>query len=160
MNELPSLSESYIPVGGGGLLLGFGSFVKSSNISSTIVACQPTGANTFTESFNKGFLMNSEQIDSSFGGLAVRNLDPMTFSLGKIVTDRCVQVSTLEAYKAIYDYKKITGITIEPAAAVGLAACVKSVHESTGVTVTVVTGSNSSFEIDEKIEKLAHDLNW
>ena len=160
LKQIPNVSETYITVGGGGLILGFGSVIKHSPNNSLVIASQPIGANTFTKSYNRELISSTEYIDAEYGGLAVRKLDPRTFYLGSLVTDLCIQVTSLEVYKAIFEWRELTGRTLEPAAAVGLAASVKAPQFSESISSTIVTGSNASFLVNEKVNKLASENNW
>jgi threonine dehydratase len=155
-------SKTFVPVGGGGLLLGYGSIMKNASNENEIVASQPIGTDTFSQSFKKGMLTDNYFVDKEFGGLAVSMLDSNTFVLGSAVTDYCVQVSPLTIFRTMYRWKKETGITLEPAAVVGLAASLEAVDRMTEEKkiVTILTGSNSSLEVNQKIERLAAKHQW
>jgi len=162
LDQLSGNIRSYIPVGGGGLLLGLGSVMKSSSKLNEIISCQPNSANTFSKSFKNGLITPRRDVDMEFGGLAVRTLDPRTFSLGFVLTDRCKIIEPIQVYRAIHDWRVHTGTFLEPSAAVGLAACLLSNNESKGDAseVVVVTGSNSSDEIKQKVDRLAIEYSW
>ncbi len=162
LDQLSGNIRSFIPVGGGGLLLGFGSVMKSYSKLNEIISCQPNSANTFTKSYVNGSITPSRDVDMEFGGLAVRTLDPQTYSLGSVVNDRCKILKPLQVFRAIHDWRILTGTFLEPAAAVGLAACLLSNNDARSdyAEVAIVTGSNSSNEIRKKVDRLAIENRW
>jgi threonine dehydratase len=162
LDQLSGDMESYVPVGGGGLLLGYGSLMKAYSKGNDIIGCQPKNANTYINSYSNNLITVGNDIDSEFGGLAVRNLDPRTFSLGTVVTDRCVELDSIDIYRTIHEWRERFGQILEPAAAVGLTASFKKSKESIDnkKIVTIVTGSNSSKEVLKKVDKLAIENKW
>lgn len=162
LGQLPTLTQAYVPVGGSGLLAGFGSVLKQLRPEARIISSQVSTANTFTQSVSAGRLIDSESVDVRFGGLAVRTLDLCTFELAKRVTNACVQVCPDEVFRTVYEYRNATGVLLEPAGAVGLAAALamRASCSSNEVVATVLTGANASSATGGYLDELAVKYGW
>lgn len=161
--QLPELTQLVLPVGGVGLLSGAGSVLKYVNPEALVLGVQPCGADAFLRSFKQGRVVEPDTVDSRFGGLAVRSLDPHVFDLGRQVTTAGVQVCNNAVFKTVHDYRKTSGGTLlEAAGATGLAACrtLASGSSPNEVVATVLTGSNASPEFGEYVEELADTHGW
>lgn len=162
LEQLPGLTQAYVPVGGSGLLAGMGSVLKNLKPRTVVASAQVNTANTFSRSVTAGRLLEAESVDTRFGGLAVRSLDAYTFELARRVTDYCAQVSPTKVFQTVYDYREATGVLLEPAAAVGLAACrvLTANCSPSEVVATVVTGANASPQVGEYVDELANRYGW
>ena len=159
--QLPNVTRVVLPVGGMGLLTGFGSVMKALKPDVEIVGVQPSGANTFVRSMQTGKLTSTETSDSRFGGLAVRELDPRVFALGCNVTDYALQVGNDEVFRTVHQLCGIfDGKLFEAAGATGVAGCLQLDETVGSVTATVLTGSNASPEFGDFVNKLAVEHGW
>ena len=127
-------------VGGGGLISGIGSFLKTEGSDIQIVGCQPENSPEMTMSLEKGEIIRSfpskETLsDGSAGGIEE---GAITFPLCSKIIDSCILVSESEIRDAIrvvfFHHRKV----IEGSAAVAVASLIKEKEVFKGAHVVIV----------------------
>lgn len=120
--QLSQVDAIFIAVGGGGLISGVGSFLKSVNPSMSVVACQPEASAVMTESVKAGEIleMPSEPTlsDGTAGGIEA---DAITFDICRAVADDFVVVSEEQIAEAMREFIDAHHMLAEGAAGVALA---------------------------------------
>lgn len=151
--QLPQVDAIFIAVGGGGLISGVGSFLKSVNPSMLVVACQPAASAVMTESVKAGKILELPSqptlSDGTAGGIEV---DAITFDLCRAVTDDYVVVSEDQIAEAMRQFIDAHHMLPEGAAGVALAGLKLRTDEYRDKNVVVIIcGSNISRETLKKV---------
>ena len=77
----------FIPVGGGGLSAGAGSYFKTYSPRTKIIGLEPEGAPSMHASLKAGYPVTLDQIDRFVDGAAVKKVGDLTFSICREVLD-------------------------------------------------------------------------
>ncbi len=146
VDELSSVDVAFVAVGGGGLISGVGSVLKTSNADVRIVGCQPLASPVMARSIEAGSIieMPSEPTlsDGTAGGIETGSI---TFPLNEAIVDEFITVEESEIAAAMRDYMEAEDETIEGAAGVAIAALLKERESVRGNTaVVVICGGNIS----------------
>ena len=146
--QLPDVDAVFVAVGGGGLVSGVGSFLKSARPGVRIVSAQPEASAVMTESARAGQILEltSERTlsDGTAGGIEA---DAITFPLCQAVVDRYVTVGEEAIAEAMRDFIDAQHQLIEGAAGVAVAALLKSAADYREQNVVVVVcGGNVSLD--------------
>ena len=153
--DLPDAEVVIMPVGGGGLSAGAGTYLKQKNPAITIIGVEPLGAPSMLEAFKHGGPVTLEQIDRFVDGAAVKRVGDLTYGL-------CI--NTLNDIKLVPEGKVCTtilklyneeAIVVEPAGALSVAALDECKDQIKGKKVVcVISGGNNDIarmqEIKEK----------
>ena len=84
LEELPEIDYLFVPVGGGGLASGMGSFFKSFSPNTTIIGTEPEGAPSMYYALKARHPIILDNIDHFVDGAAVNRVGDITFSICKI----------------------------------------------------------------------------
>jgi len=153
--DLPDAEVVIMPVGGGGLSAGAGTYLKEKNPAIQIIGAEPLGAPSMLEAFKHGGPVTLEHIDRFVDGASVKRVGNLTYGL-------CV--NTLNNIKLIPEGKVCTtilklyneeAIVVEPAGALSVAALDECKDQIKGKKVVcVISGGNNDIarmqEIKEK----------
>jgi threonine dehydratase len=151
--KLPQLDTLYVAVGGGGLVSGIASVLKSANPAIRIVGCQPEASAVMAHSVQAGHIIDEESrptlSDGTAGGI---EQDAITFDLCRTLVDEFVLVSEAEIAAAMCQFIDFEHQLIEGAAGVALAAMLKQKDTLVGRKVVVlVCGGNVSRDTLKRI---------
>ena len=146
--QLPRVDAIFIAVGGGGLISGVGSFLKSVNPTMSVIACQPAASAVMTESVKAGEILELPSqptlSDGTAGGIEA---DAITFDLCRAVTDDYVVVSEDQIAEAMRQFIDAHHMLPEGAAGVALAGLRLRADSYKGKNVVVIIcGGNISRE--------------
>lgn len=150
MEQMPRTPAAiYVCTGGGGLVSGIGTWVKSVSPSTKIFAVEPKGAATLKTARDAGRPTPLQRVDGFADGVAVRLIGTNTFDISQHVVDDCLTVSNDEICAAVKDIFEATRTVVEPAGAVALAgviAHIKDGHAPEGDLVVTLSGANVNFD--------------
>ena len=144
--QLPDVDTVYVAVGGGGLISGVGSVLKSNAAEVRIVGCQPEASAVMAHSIEAGHIVDEPSqptlSDGTAGGIEA---DSITFDLCRAVTDEFVLVSEEQIADAMRQFIDLQHQLIEGAAAVAVAAMLaqKDTIEASKVVVLICGGNVS-----------------
>ncbi len=146
--QLPQVDAIFVAVGGGGLISGVGSFLKSVNPTMSVIACQPAASAVMTESVKAGEILElpcrPTLSDGTAGGIEA---DAITFDLCRAVTDDYVVVSEDQIAEAMRQFIDAHHMLAEGAAGVALAGLRLRADSYKGKNVVVIIcGGNISRE--------------
>ena len=123
LDDLPELEVAIIAVGGGGLLSGVASVLRTARPDVRIVAVQPAASAVMALSVDAGRIVDADDeptlSDGTAGGIEE---GAITFDLVRELADEFVLVSEFEIATAMRDLEDDTGMVVEGAAALTLAA--------------------------------------
>lgn len=149
-HDLSKISTIFIPVGGGGLIAGIGSYVKRIAPHIKIIGVEASDANAMYQSLNETERVLLNEVGLFADGAAVRMVGEETFRLAKSLVDDVVLVNNDEVCAAIKDIFEDTRSVCEPTGALSLAAIKKylQLHPEAKdeVHVAIVSGANVNFD--------------
>jgi len=151
--QLPELDAVFVAVGGGGLITGVGTFLKSVNPRVDIVSCQPAASAVMTESVTAGKILEitSEPTlsDGTAGGI---ESNAITFDLCRQLIDRFVVVAEDDIAAAMRDFMDSHHMLLEGAAGVAIAGLLASKEQCVDKNVVVIVcGGNISRETLQQV---------
>jgi threonine dehydratase len=143
----------FIAVGGGGLISGVGTFLKSVNPATTVVSCQPAASAVMTESVKAGEIVDipSDKTlsDGTAGGIEA---GAITFDLCRDLVDDYQVVSEEQIADAMCKFIDSHHMLPEGAAGVALAGLLASAEQYQGQNVVVIVcGGNISRDTLKKV---------
>ena len=155
LEDLADIDYLFIPVGGGGLSAGVGSYFKTFSPDTTIVGVEPEGAPSMLAAIKAGHPVTLGDIDRFVDGAAVKRVGDLTFSICKDVLDEMRLVPEGRICTTILQLYNEDAIVAEPAGALSIAALPDFADQIAGKTVVcIVSGSNNDIdrmpEIKEK----------
>ena len=104
-----------LPVGGGGITSGTGSYFKQKSPKTKIIAIEPEGAPSLKEALKKGAPVELATIDKFIDGAAVQRVGAKTFDVMKDVVDEVVLVPEGKVCSTILQLYNEEAIVVEPA---------------------------------------------
>jgi len=146
------LDAIFVAIGGGGLIGGIGAHLKAASPDTRMVGCWPENSPALYECIRAGAIIDVPEkptlSTSTAGGVEE---GAITLELGRRVIDRSVLVSEVEILEAARLIWQTENILIEGAAAVAVAAFMKTPADYAGKTVVIVIcGGN----VDPAVEAL------
>lgn len=146
-DELTGIDYVFVPVGGGGLIAGTGSYFKQVSPRTHIVGLEPEGAPSMKEALRQGAPVTLEQIDRFVDGAAVKRVGDVTFALAQKVIDTMHLVPEGKICTTILSLYNEEAIVVEPAGALAIAALddFKALIKGKKV-VCIVSGSNNDID--------------
>jgi threonine dehydratase len=139
----------YVAVGGGGLIAGIASYVKSLWPGVEVIGVEPVDADAMTRSLARKERVRLESVGLFADGVAVKQVGIHTFALAQRYVDRMVTVDTDAICAAIKDVFEDTRSILEPAGALaiaGLKADVEARSLRNRTLVAVACGANMNFD--------------
>ena len=115
VSALPDVDAVILPVGGGGLLGGVGTFVKAMRPQARIHGVEPEGAPSMTEALAAGMPVTLQSIDRFVDGAAVKRVGGLTFEACRRVLDGMSLVPEGRVCTTILDLYNTEAIVVEPA---------------------------------------------
>jgi threonine dehydratase len=119
---LPQISTVVVPIGGGGLISGIATAVKSLRPNVRVIGVQAENASWVTPSLKAGHAVYAEMGQTIADGIAVKTPGEVTFPIIQQLVDEVVEVSEEEIARAIYFCVQNNRLVVEGAGAAGLAA--------------------------------------
>ena len=144
----------FVPIGGGGLISGVGSYFKQVSPSTKIIGVEPAGAPSMKVSLEKGEVVTLQDIDKFVDGAAVQRVGNLTFEICKQVVDDIVLIPEGRVCTRILDLYNSDAIVVEPAGALSIAALDYYKDKIKGKNVVcIVSGSNNDITRTEEIKE-------
>lgn len=145
MDEL-SVPIDYLilPIGGGGLSAGVGSYVKTLSPQTKIIGVEPAGAPAMYTCMKKGEYTVLDKIDKFVDGAAVKAVGKINYSICKEVFDDIKLVAEGKVCTTVLELYNNEGIIVEPAGSLTTAVLDDLKEEIKGKNVVcVVSGGNN-----------------
>jgi threonine dehydratase len=116
-----ALDAIFVPVGGGGVIGGIGTFIKHRYPGIKIIGVEPLESASMYESLRAGKIVTLDRVGTFADGVAVRRVGEETFRIAREVVDEIILVSTDEICAAIKDIFEDVRVVVEPAGALAVA---------------------------------------
>ena len=144
----------FMPVGGGGLSAGVGSYFKTFSPKTKIIGVEPEGAPSMFEALKAGHPVTLDNIERFVDGAAVKRVGEITFSICKDVLDDMLLVAEGKVCTTILKLYNEDAIVAEPAGALSIAALDEYADRIKGKTVVcIVSGSNNDIDRMQEIKE-------
>lgn len=147
LEDLTNIDYVFVPIGGGGLASGVGTYFKTVSSSTKIIGLEPEGAPSMLEAFKAGYPVTLNSIDRFVDGAAVKRTGDITFAICKEVLDDVRLVPEGKVCSTILKLYNEDAIVVEPAGALSIAALDDYAELIKGKTVVcIVSGSNNDID--------------
>ncbi len=148
------LDYIFVPIGGGGLASGLGSYIRQMSPDTKIIGVEPAGAPCMKAAIEAGKVVKLEQIDKFVDGAAVQEAGSLTYQVCKEVLDDIVVVPEGAVCTTIIQMYNKSAIVVEPAGALSSAALRFYADKIKGKNVAcIVSGSNNDITRMEEIRE-------
>ena len=145
MEDLPDAQTILVPIGGGGLISGIATAVKSVAEQVRVIGVEPTAAPGAYLSFRDGFCHERIDLLPSVADGLLGTLTPLTWGISRRLLEGVKLVEEGEIIQAMRVFQQEEQLMVEGSAAVGLAAILSGKASVQGqIVVLVLTGRNIS----------------
>jgi threonine dehydratase len=152
--DKPGIDYVFVPVGGGGLSAGVGSYFKLFSPKTKIIGLEPEGAPSMLEALKAGKPVTLESIDRFVDGAAVKRVGDLTFAICKDVLDDMRLVPEGKVCTTILKLYNEDAIVVEPAGALSIAALDDFRDEIKGKNIVcIIRGSNNDIDRMQEIKE-------
>lgn len=143
-----------LPVGGGGLSAGIGSYFNALSPQTKIIGIEPEGAPAMLNSLKQGKIVTLEHIDKFVDGAAVQTVGDITFEICSEVLEKVITVPEGKICGDILRMYNEQAIVVEPAGVMSITALEFLKEEIKGKNVVcVVSGSNNDITRTAEIKE-------
>ncbi len=154
LEEQTDIDYVFVPVGGGGLSAGVGTYFKTYSPKTKIIGLEPEGAPSMFKALKAGHPVTLENIDRFVDGAAVKRIGDITFSVCKDVLDDMHLVPEGKICTTILKLYNEDAIVVEPAGALSIAALDDYAEVIKGKNIVcIVSGSNNDIDRMQEIKE-------
>jgi threonine dehydratase len=154
LEDLSEIDYVFVPVGGGGLSSGVGSYFKTYSPKTKIIGVEPEGAPSMLEAMKAGHPVTLDSIDRFIDGAAVKRIGDLTFAIGREVLDDMRLVPEGKVCSTILKLYNEDAIVAEPAGAMSIAILDDFKEEIKGKNVVcIISGSNNDIDRMQEIKE-------
>lgn len=160
LEQLENVDVVLVPIGGGGILAGIATAIKSIKPEVRVIGVEAAGAASMTAALAKGECCDITSCSTIADGIAVRKVGCKTLELVKKYVDEVVTVSDEEIVQAIFYLLEKSKLVAEGAGASTVAALLAGKISAPGKNIcAVISGGNVDMNFIEKIVNKALILN-
>ena len=154
LEDASDIDFLFMPVGGGGLSAGVGSYFKTFSPKTKLIGVEPEGAPSMLEAIKAGHPVTLDNIERVVDGAAVKRVGEITFSICKDVLDDMHLVAEGKVCTTILKLYNEDAIVAEPAGALSIAVLDAYASEIKGKNVVcIVSGSNNDIDRMQEIKE-------
>ncbi|WP_185865263.1 threonine ammonia-lyase [Blattabacterium cuenoti] len=144
----------FIPIGGGGLISGVGSYFKHFSPETKIIGVEPTGAPSMSYSLKNGKVLELNEIDRFIDGASVKKVGELNFKICKKILYDIKTVPEGKVCTTILDLYNLEAIVAEPAGALSISALDFYSKEIKGKNIVcILSGGNNDITRTEEIRE-------
>jgi threonine dehydratase len=155
LQDLPDAEAVIMPIGGGGLAAGAGTYLKQQIPGIYLIGVEPEGAPSMLKALEQGEPITLPEIDRFVDGAAVKRVGALTYDICRDVLDDMLLVPEGKVCTTILKLYNEDAIVVEPAGALSVAvldACKDKIKGKK--VVCIISGGNNDIarmqEIKEK----------
>jgi threonine dehydratase len=154
LEDLASVDYLFVPVGGGGLCAGVGTYFKTFSPQTKVIGVEPKGAPSMKAALEAGHPVTLTNIDRFVDGAAVKRIGDLTFSLCKEALDEMHLVAEGKVCSTILKLYNEEALVVEPAGALSIAVLDEYADVIKGKSVVcVISGSNNDIDRMQEIKE-------
>lgn len=144
LESVPDVSTVIVPIGGGGLICGIASYLKTKNPRIKVYGVEAAGAASMATALRSGIRAPLSSVNTICDGIAVKTPGKITTNIASQILDGVVTVSDVEVSRALFYMLERAKSVNEPSSCVGVAALLYDKIPVTGSqkVVCVLTGGN------------------
>ncbi|HEY1007121.1 MAG TPA: threonine ammonia-lyase IlvA [Sphingobacteriaceae bacterium] len=155
-DDLPDADVVIMPVGGGGLAAGAGSYLRRVSPGITLIGAEPSGAASMTAALEAGAPVSLPVINRFVDGAAVKQVGQLNFAICRELLDRVVLVPEGKVCSTILKLYNEDALVAEPAGALSVAALEQVADRIAGKKVVcVISGGNNDIDRMQEIKELS-----
>ncbi|RAJ28850.1 threonine ammonia-lyase IlvA [Pedobacter cryoconitis] len=152
--DLPETEVIVMPIGGGGLASGVGSYFKNINPQIKLIGVEPEGAPSMNQALKNGSPVTLDYIDRFVDGAAVKRVGNLNFKYCSDLLDQMLLIPEGKICTTILKLYNEDAIVVEPAGALAVAALDQLKDTIAGKTVVcIVSGGNNDIERMQEIKE-------
>jgi threonine dehydratase len=151
MNKIPDII--LVPVGGGGLISGIASYIKTKYPFCKIIGVEPENANSLEKSLKVGHVSKIDNLNTFADGVAVKEVGELNFEICKTLVDDVIIVSNNHISNDIIDVYQNEGIILEPAGVLSICALKKLNTVNKNIICLLSGGNNDIMRYSEMLDK-------
>ncbi len=156
LEDLKDVDYLFMPVGGGGLCAGVGSYFKKVSPKTKLIALEPEGAPAMYTALKLGKPVTLDKIDTFVDGAAVKKVGDVTFPICKDVIDEMHLVPEGKVCSTVLSLYSKDAIVAEPAGALSVAALDDFADKIKGKNVVcILSGGNNDIDRMQEIKERA-----
>ena len=154
LDEQSGIDFLFLPIGGGGLCAGVGSYFKTFSPKTTIVGLEPEGAPSMQAALDAGGPVTLANIERFVDGAAVKRVGEITFPICREVLDDLFLVPEGKICTTILKLYNEEAIVVEPAGALSIAALDQYAEQIKGKKVVcIISGGNNDIDRMQEIKE-------
>jgi threonine dehydratase len=154
LEDQPTIDYLFLPIGGGGLAAGVGTYFKTFSPKTKLIGVEPEGAPAMYKSFEAGYPVTLDTIDRFVDGAAVKRVGDLTYPICKEILEEVCLVPEGEVCSTILKLYSADAIVAEPAGALSIAALGHYAEAIKGKTVVcVLSGGNNDIDRMQEIKE-------
>ncbi|XCI75908.1 MAG: threonine ammonia-lyase [Flavobacteriales bacterium] len=144
----------FIPIGGGGLAAGVGSYFQQLSPKTRIIGVEPQGAPSMSRSLAEGKIIALEHIDRFIDGASVKKVGKLTFDICQKVLHEVKTIAEGKVCTTILDLYNLEAIVAEPAGALSISVLDLYADAIRGKNIVcVLSGGNNDITRTEEIRE-------
>lgn len=152
MNE--PIDYIFAGIGGGGLISGVASYVKSVSPETSMIGVEPEGAPSMSKALEAGHLVELSRMDKFVDGAAVKQVGEITYAMCRDLVDDIVLVPEGKVCTTILKLYNNNAIVVEPAGALPVAALDFYRDEIRGKNIVcIISGGNNDIDRMQEIKE-------
>jgi len=154
LEDQSNIDFVFVPIGGGGLCAGTGSYFQTYSPQTKIIGAEPTGAPSMKEALKAGKPVVLDAIQRFVDGASVKKVGDQTFAICKDVIADMLLVPEGKVSSTILQLYNEDAIVAEPAGALSIAALDQYAHKLKGKKVVcIVSGGNNDIDRMQEIKE-------
>jgi len=154
LEDQSQIDYLFLPVGGGGLGAGVGTYFKTFSPNTVLIGVEPEGAPAMYESFLAGKPLTLDNIDRFVDGAAVKKVGDITFPVCKDVLSEIHLVAEGKVCSTILKLYSEDAIVAEPAGVLSIAALDDYAEQIKGKNVVcILSGGNNDIDRMQEIKE-------
>ena len=146
LEQLPTATHVFVPVGGGGLIAGIASYIKALRPDVKIIGVEPEDSNAMQASVAQNKRVILPHVGIFADGVAVKQVGTTTYAMARDKVDDFITVTTDQICAAIKNIFEDTRSIVEPAGALALAGIASYDLPAGAQSVAICSGANMTFE--------------
>lgn len=156
LESLPDPDVVIMPVGGGGLASGTGSYLKGARPQIQLIGVEPEGAPSMKRALESNKPVSLQAINRFVDGAAVKRVGNLTYQLCSELLDQMLLIPEGKVCTSILKLYNREAIVVEPAGALSVAALDLVRNEIKGKKVVcVISGGNNDIDRMQEIKELS-----
>jgi threonine dehydratase len=159
LDDLPNFTDAqldyvFLPIGGGGLSAGVGTYFKLKTPNTKIIGIEPEGAPSMQAAMQAGYPIELKNIDKFVDGASVKRVGDYTFAICKNVLDQVHLVPEGKICTTILDMYNQEAIVVEPAGAMSVGVLDEYADQIKGKNILcIVSGGNNDIARMQEIKE-------